>query len=196
MFRRRSEPAASTESSEETLRRLEAEGKGRPTPSRRDAEAARKARLKPPRDRKELARRERQRRTEQRAKVRASIAAGDTKHLPTRDQGPVRHFARDYVDARRNVAEYLLPLLLVILALSFFPRLLGVQALVWAATIALTAADTIWLAYRFRRELRRRFEPSQAKGAIGYALLRSSQIRRLRLPKPQVSYGATLPERY
>ncbi|CAN5835088.1 hypothetical protein BH20ACT6_BH20ACT6_17400 [soil metagenome] len=196
MFRRRSESAPASETSEETLRRLEDEGKGRPTPSRRDAEAARKARLKPPRTRKEIAKRERQRRTEQRNLVRSSMAAGDEKHLPARDQGPVRRFARDFVDARRNVAQYLLPLLMVILLLSFIPRLLQIQALVWAMTIALTTVDTMWLYWSFRREVRRRFEPSQIKGATGYALLRSSQMRRLRLPKPQVKYGEKLPERY
>jgi len=196
VFRRRPESAAASETSAETLQRLEAEGKGRPTPSRRDAEAARKARLKPPRTRKEVAKRERQRRNEERTKVRESMAAGSTRHLPSRDQGPVRRFARDFVDSRRNVAQYLLPLLMVILLLSFIPQLLGVQAAVWALTIALTTVDTMWLYWRFRREVRRRFEPSQIKGATGYALLRSSQMRRLRLPKPQVSYGEKLPERY
>lgn len=203
MFRRRSVSTADstvtsteTETTAETLRRLEDEGKGRPTPSRRDAEAARKARLKPPRGKKEIAKRERQRRNDQRAKVRASLAAGDEKSLPARDQGPVRRFARDFVDSRRNVAQYLLPLLMVILLLSFIPRLLALQGMVWALTIALTAVDTIWLAYRFRTEVRRRFEPSRTKGATGYALLRSSQMRRLRLPKPQVAYGQKLPARY
>lgn len=196
MFRRRPESAAANETSAETLQRLEDEGKGRPTPSRRDAEAARKARLKPPRTRKEVAKRDRQRRNEQRTKMRESMATGSTRYLPPRDQGPVRRFARDFVDSRRSVAQYLLPLLMVILLLSFIPQLLGVQAAVWALTIALTTVDTMWLYWRFRREVRRRFEPSQIKGATGYALLRSSQMRRLRLPKPQVSYGEQLPERY
>ena len=196
MFRRRPEPSTAAERTEETLRRLEAEGKGRPTPSRREAEASRAARLKPVRDRKELARREKQRRAAERNKVRTSMASGDNLHLPVRDQGPVRRFARDFVDSRRNVAQYLLPLLMLILLISFVPRLLAAQMLLWALTIALTTADTIWLAFKLRGELRRRFEPGQTRGAIAYALLRSSQLRRLRLPKPQVSYGATLPQRY
>ena len=196
MFRRRASAQTPTETAEEALARLESEGKGRRTPSRREAESARKARLRPVRDRKELAKRERARKVTERQKVRASLASGDEKHLPRRDQGPVRRFARDFVDCRRNAAQYLLPTLLVILLLSLVPRLYGAQLLVWSLTIALTTVDSIWLVVRLRRELRRRFEPAQAKGAVAYALLRSTQLRRLRLPKPRAKYGEPLPDRY
>ncbi len=200
MFRRRSAAQTPTDTSDETpeqaLRRLEAEGKGRPTPSRRAAEADRRARLKPVRDRKELARRERSRKSAERQKMRAALVSGDDKSLPPRDKGPVRRFARDFVDCRRNIAQYLLPLLLLILLLSFFPRLFAGQLLVWSLTIALTSVDSIWLVVRLRRELRRRFEPAQTKGAVSYAVLRSTQLRRLRLPKPRIGYGEPLPERY
>jgi uncharacterized membrane protein YdbT with pleckstrin-like domain len=197
VFRRRSEtPVPEVESPAETLRRLEIEGKGRPTPSRREAEAARKTRLKPVYDRKELARRQRAQRAEQRQKVRQSLATGEGKHLPLRDQGPVRQFVRDFVDVRRNVAQYLLPLLLVILVLSLVPRLFAVQLVVWALTIALTLLDTIWLGHRLRTELRTRFEPTQTKGAMSYGLLRSTQLRRLRLPRARLGYGDKLPARY
>ena len=188
------------ERSEETIRRLqaraEAERKSTPTPTRRQAEAARRERLKPTTDRKQRAKRDRQRRAEERRKVRASLAAGDDKHLPPRDQGPVRRFARDFVDSRRNVAQYLLPLLFVVLLLSLYPPLAQAYFLLWSLTIALTTVDSIWMSVRFRRELRARFEPARAKGATSYALLRSTQLRRLRLPKPQVAYGDKLPQRY
>ena len=46
------------------------------------------------------------------------MKAGDEKFLPARDQGPVRRFIRDWVDSRISVAEFLLPLLLVILLMS------------------------------------------------------------------------------
>jgi len=63
-------------------------------------------------------------------------------------------------------------------------------------TILATAIDTVYLVYRIKREIRRRFPDDVTKGAVLYAVLRSSQLRRLRLPKPQVERGATLPERY
>jgi len=187
---------ASPEGTDQARRGSEPERKGRPTPSRKSAEASRRARLKPARDRRTQAKRDRQRRGDERRRVRASLAAGDERHLPPRDQGPVRRFARDFVDSRRNVAQYLLPLLFLVLLLSLVPALYQAYFLLWSLTIALTATDTIWLGIRIRRELRGRFEPGQTKGAMAYSLLRSTQLRRLRLPKPQVAYGATLPRRY
>ncbi len=199
MFRRRSSTDSVGETPEESQARLAAETepprtKGRPTPSRKEAEAARKQRLKPTRNKKELARRERQRRVSERAKVREALVTGDEKHLPARDRGPVRAFVRDLVDSRRNVAEYLLPALVVILALSFIPALIQLQLTLWLATIVGTTVDTIWLGYRLRRELRQRFPKPETKGALAYGLLRSSQLRRLRLPKPRVTRGQPLPE--
>ena len=199
MFRRRSSTDSTDETPEQRLTRIEAEaaverGKGRPTPSRKEAEAARKARLKPTGDRKALARRKRQQRTEQREKMRQAMVTGDQKNLPARDRGPVRAFCRDLVDSRYNVAEYLLPLLVLILVLSMIPSLVGVQFVLWMVTIVATTADTIWLWVRTRRELRTRFPSGETRGATAYTLLRSSQLRRLRLPKPRVARGQPLPE--
>ena len=199
MFRRRSSTDSTDETPEQTLTRIEAEaaverGKGRPTPSRKEAEAARKARLKPTGDRKALARRKRQQRTEQREKMRQAMVTGDQKNLPARDRGPVRAFCRDLVDSRYNVAEYLLPLLVLILVLSMIPSLVGVQFVLWMVTIVATTTDTIWLWVRTRRELRKRFPSGETRGAVAYTLLRSSQLRRLRLPKPRVARGQPLPE--
>ena len=198
MFRRRSSTDSPDETPEQTLARIEAEaeieqGKGRPTPSRKQAEAARKAALKPTSDRKQLARRKRQLRMEQRDKVRKAMLTGDQKNLPTRDRGPVRAFCRDLVDSRYNVAEFLLPLLVLILVLSMIPSLVGVQFALWMATIVGTTVDTMWLWARTRRELRARFPSDETRGALAYTLLRSSQMRRLRLPKPQVRRGQPLP---
>ena len=199
MFRRRSSTDSTDETPEQALARTEAEaaverGKGRPTPSRKEAEAARKARLKPTGDRKALAKRKRQQRMEQREKMRQAMVTGDQKNLPARDRGPVRAFCRDLVDSRYNVAEYLLPLLVLILVLSMIPSLVGVQFVLWMVTIVATTTDTIWLWFRTRRELRSRFPADERRGAVAYTLLRSSQLRRLRLPKPRVARGQPLPE--
>ena len=50
--------------------------------------------------------------------------------------------------------------------------------------------------FRLRREVRRRFPNESHKGATSYAILRSMQLRWLRLPKRQVKIGERLPERY
>ena len=197
MFRRRHQPDDDPAVEEESA---PIEGKGRPTPKRRDAEADRRARLKPPRDRREASQRMREQRRTQRGKMQEALRSGDERHLPARDRGPVRRFCRDFVDARWNVAEWLLPLLLLILVLSFLGAgsdfAAWLQVVVWSGTIVGTVADTLVLIWRTRRELARRFPDENRRGAVAYAVLRSSQLRRLRLPKPQVKRGATLPDRY
>ncbi|MFY0405594.1 DUF3043 domain-containing protein [Solicola sp. PLA-1-18] len=166
--------------------------KGRPTPSRREAEAARRERMKPTLTRKEQAKRAREQRYEARMKQRAAMDSGDEKYLPRRDSGPVRRFVRDYVDARRNVAEYLLPILVAVLALSLIPAAWAAQAvfLLWAVTIIGTLGDTFWFVSRLRKRLKEAFPNEVTKGAVGYGVLRTTQIRRFRLPKPQVERGA------
>jgi hypothetical protein len=169
-------------------------GKGRPTPSRRQAEAAAKARAKGPQDKKEAARLQKQRRAETNAKMRAGMKTGDERYLPARDKGPIRRFVRDWIDARLCMAELLLPLLLLISVTQAFDR--GLSSGLWTATLLLVALDTSLLVFRLRRELRRRFADQSTKGAVGYAVLRSLQLRFIRLPKAQVKLGAKLPDRY
>ncbi len=204
MFRRRSSAsedtgASAVETPEETRARLDGqEAKGRPTPKRKEAQAARKQRLTPPKDRKEAARLMRQKRYEERIRTQAALKSGNEANLPARDRGKVRRFCRDLVDSRRNAAEYLLPLLAVVLLLSLSPSPTAawLQLVVWLGTIVATVADTLYLVARTKRELARRFPSEQTGGAVRYAVLRSSQLHRFRLPKPQVARGEELPERY
>jgi DUF3043 family protein len=169
-------------------------GKGRPTPTRAQAQAAAKARAKGPQDKKAAARLQRERRSESNAKAREGLRSGDERYLPTRDKGPVRRFVRDFVDARLCMAELLLPLLIVIMVSQAFARSLSNG--LWSATILLVALDTMLLVFRLRSQLRRRFPGQSTKGAVGYGILRSLQLRFIRLPKTQVKLGAKLPERY
>lgn len=169
-------------------------GKGRPTPTRAEAQAAAKARAKGPQDKKAAARLQRERRSETNALARQGMKTGDERYLPARDKGPVKRFVRDYVDARLCMAELLLPLLVVIMISQTFAR--GLSNGLWSATILLVALDTSWLVFRLRRELARRFAGQRTKGAVGYGILRSVQLRFIRLPKTKVKLGAKLPERY
>lgn len=169
-------------------------GKGRPTPTRRQAQAAAKARAKAPADKKEAARKLRESRIRNNAKIREGMKTGDERYLPPRDKGPVRRFVRDWIDARLNMAELLLPLLLVIMVTSPFAQSLANG--LWSATILIVALDTAFVVFRLRRELARRFPDQSTKGAVGYGLLRSLQLRWVRLPKRKVRIGEKLPERY
>lgn len=176
-----------------------AAGKGRATPSRKDAEAARKKQMKTPVSRKEQTKKQKLARNAARSRTRDAMRGdGDDRFLPLREQGPVRRFCRDYIDRRFNLAEFLLPILIVILLFSFVNRpwaQLAVVAL-WSVTIFATIVDEIVLLRKLRTELKARFEPNDTRGCLPYALLRTTQLRRFRMPKPQVKHGEKLKDRY
>lgn len=168
-----------------------ASGKGRPTPKRREAEAARKERVKAPRDRREAMRQQRAKARAQRVKVQEAMKTGDERYLPARDRGPVRRFVRDYVDGRRTPAEFLLPFFLLIFLIMMVPtRITQTIALaLWLPAIVLVPIDLIFLGVRLRKELRTRFPDESHRGSVAYGVMRATQLRRLRLPKPQVKPG-------
>ena len=56
--------------------------------------------------------------------------------------------------------------------------------------------DIVMVRVRLRRELARRFPGESTKGATLYAVMRSLQMKFLRLPKSQVKIGQKLPENY
>lgn len=173
--------------------------KGRATPSRREAELARRKQMKTALTRKELAKRDRKARGELRSKQQQAMRTGDEKFLPARERGPVRRFLRDYVDRRWNIAEFLLPILVLILLLSLLGQTWAVTAVstLWAFTIVAVVIDTLLLLRGVKKQLAARgFDPADARGARFYALLRSTQLRRFRLPKPQVARGEALSDTY
>lgn len=172
-------------------------GKGRPTPRRKEAEARNKRPLVPA-DRKAARRaakqRDRQRRQEAWARQQKAMETGDERYLPPRDKGPVRRYARDYVDARWSIAELFLPIAVVLLVAMFFTTVLPQIALY--ATVAmyglllLALADSLIMVQLLKRRLRARFDADRIPRWTGlYALSRSFQMRRLRMPKPQVARG-------
>ena len=165
--------------------------KNRPTPKRRDQEAARKQPLVPT-DRKRARQQDRARRNEQVALTRQAMLTGDEKHLPPRDKGPVRRYIRDFIDARWNLAEFMLPVMVVVLAFSFI-RLDAVLALVTMATYAIiliAIVDTFFMWRRCKRQLVDKFGADQlGRGNGMYAAMRAFQLRRFRMPRPMVERG-------
>lgn len=192
MFRRNKTEEPTTTASSAT--QVREGGKGRPTPTRKEAEAAARARAKAGMDKKAAKKLLRQRRAEQNAKMREGLKTGEERYLPARDQGPVKRFVRDYIDSRLCMAEFLLPLLLVVMVSQGFSPTFSNG--LWSATILLVVVDTSVLIFRLKRQLKARFPDESHKGTTSYALLRSLQVRFLRLPKPKVKLGQKLPERY
>ncbi|MBO1415977.1 DUF3043 domain-containing protein [Streptomyces sp. FH025] len=194
MFRRRSDDAAASatvlEKQDETTRHPEAK-KGRPTPKRSEAEANRRTRVTVPKDRKEASRQARDRMRVEREKQRQALIDGDERHLPARDKGPVRKFARDYVDARWSLAEFFLPAAVVILVMSIVkvPTLQLLSTLLFLLFFVFVILDFARLGFGLRKQLAERFAGQNTRGAVAYGIMRTLQMRRLRLPKPQVRRG-------
>ena len=173
-------------------------GKGRPTPKRKEAEALAKARARTPRTRKELAARQREGRTEDSRKVRAGMKAGDERYLLPRDKGPLRRFIRDYVDSRFSIVELLIPLLVVTMVLGYSGQqaLMNASQFIMMATFLFVIADMVLLRFRLRKELTRRFPGESLKGTTYYAVIRSLQMKFMRMPKAKVKIGQDLPDTY
>jgi hypothetical protein len=166
-------------------------GKGRPTPTRKEAQAAARERARAGMDKKAAQKLLREKRTESNRKMREGMKTGDERYLPARDQGPVRRFVRDWVDARISIAEFLLPVLIVIMVLQATgsTSMQRVTSGLFTAMILLLAVDTLWVRFRLQQALRARFPDENLRGTTFYALIRMMQLRFMRLPKPNVRMG-------
>jgi Flp pilus assembly protein TadB len=163
--------------------------KNRPTPRRRDQEAANKRPLIVT-DRKAARSQDKTARREALAKQRQGMLTGDDRYLPSRDKGPRRRFIRDSVDARWNIGEFMLPVMLLVLLLSFVKTqwaLLGVFVLVYGL-IAVAVLDAVLMWFRVKKKVQARFGDAE-RGDAWYAIMRAFQMRRTRMPKPQVARG-------
>ncbi|WP_324188374.1 DUF3043 domain-containing protein [Nocardia higoensis] len=184
-------------------------GKGRPTPKRREAQGNRRGPVAPApltakeaRARRKAAKGPRGTRAERKAAAaerklamqerRAKMLAGEDKYLLPRDQGPVRAFVRDIVDARRNLAGLFMPMALVLI-LSMFaaPGLQTIVTLVMLVMMLFMAIEGVILGKLVNNRVVERFPDTTDTGIkLGwYAFVRASQIRRMRAPKPRVSPG-------
>lgn len=177
-----------------------AEGKGRPTRTRKEAEAARRRPLVP-NDRKEAKRIAKEKRDEAWARQQEALKTGDERYLPPRDKGPIRRYARDWVDARWSFSEWLLPAMLLflvgMLTISFLPFSAQVQGvIVWALTILfyglllISLAEGVVVWWRMKQRLQKLYPNDPIpKGTWFYVYSRMLMIPRWRSPKPQVARG-------
>lgn len=198
MFGRRSESVPETHSADTAESHDDAalpsaqQPKGRPTPSRKDAEAQRKQTLKVPADPKAAKKAMKQRERESRSIARAGLMAGDPQYLPPRDQGPAKAFTRDFIDRKRRLSEFFIFIAVGILVVGFFrnPEVQGFVSLVWFGIAGLVILEVAWVLFSLNRELKERWPAKEdRRGCLLYATLRVLQIRRLRIPPPQVRPG-------
>lgn len=165
------------------------QGKGKPTPSRKDRERARKKPLVGDRS-KEAKRAQREKVRIQRQTIREGMMAGDERYLTARDKGPQRRFARDVVDSRFTAGELVLPMLFIVVFMTFIDSfILQVVALfaMWGL-FGIVALDATVVGRKAKRRVSEKFGAENLEAGIAwYAAMRSIQMRSLRIPKPQVA---------
>ncbi|QCR19127.1 DUF3043 domain-containing protein [Agrococcus sp. SGAir0287] len=162
-------------------------GKGTATP-KRSQQVARNQRPLVPTDRKEAKRESREQMARLREEQRRGFERGDERYLPARDKGEVRRYARDYVDARLNVAMLMIPAMIVVIILTFFESVdvrLIANVVLWAF-IAVAVLDCLLLGFLLKRRITAKFGPGHTKGVAWYASMRAAQLPFMRMPKPQV----------
>lgn len=183
--------------------------KGRPTPRRdagrkgpvapapmtaAEARARRKTLAGPKLSRDERRAQSSQRRA-QMAERRERMMAGDERYLLSRDQGPVRRYVRDIVDARRNVLGLFMPAALTLLFIMFaVPQLQLFISPAMLVLMALMLLDGLILGRKVARRVDEKFpEDTESRWRLGlYAASRASQMRRMRAPRPQVKHGSSV----
>ena len=190
MFRRTDKSSPATEPTE-----VKAGGKGRPTPTRKEAEAASRERARMGMDKKTAQKVLRENRSDSNRKMREGMKAGDERYLPERDKGPVKRYVRNWVDSRITFTEFLLPMLVIIMILSYAGSgdpdsvLTRISSYLWTASILLLLVDVVYTRFKLTRALKAKFPDESLKGVSFYAFIRVLQIRPLRVPKPQVKIG-------
>ena len=159
--------------------------KSAPTLTRKEAEAARMQRLHPTLTPKE------QRKADSEAKAKARIEAWDRVEASAE-----RVLARDYVDARWTVTEFMFPAMILIMAGTMatapWPAIsLSIGLLLWVMLI-LSFINT-WFMWRgFKKILLQRVPQATLRGLLMYMFNRALMIRRFRRPAPRIKRGETI----
>ena len=120
-----------------------------------------------------------------------AMRRGEQWALPTRDRGPVKALARDYIDSRRRLSEYYMYLMIVLVVVLFVKKS-SVQ--LYAEPIALVlillvVVDAAWLRFKLTKLVRERLPGESTRGLTIYAVFRALQIRRFRVPPPRIRPG-------
>ena len=168
--------------------------KGKPTPARKQQEAARKRPLVAPKT-KEARQAERVAMRERRIEASRGMAAGDPRFVQKRDAGPQRSLLRDVVDARYvTVGEILMTFMVITLFFSYTSAKPTQLALFLSDVVlilfVLFIADAFLLSFKGKKVLTKKFGAANLqKGTWFYVAVRSMYPRFIRTPKAKVRRG-------
>lgn len=165
------------------------EKKGKPTPKRKEAEARTIRNTLAPATSKAAKKLDREEVRARRIATRAAYMRGDESALPARDRGPVRKFVRDYVDSRKTIGEYFLPVIMVVLILTVIPnRYVQFLAIIFMySAMAYSIGSGFYFSRKIRKAVNEKFPGESTKGLGMYGWLRSTQMRKMRAPAPTVT---------
>ncbi len=168
--------------------------KGRATPKRKDSEARLKVNSIAPATSKEGKARDRALEKSRRVEARAAFMRGEESALPARDRGPAKKFVRNYIDSRRSLGEYFLPTIMVVLVLTAIPvKAIQLLAILFIyAAMLYSFSSAIFVGRKIKKLVAERFPNESLKGIGMYGWLRSTQMRRMRAPAPQVKRGDSI----
>jgi hypothetical protein len=168
-----------------------AQGKGRPTPKRSEAERRRRQPYSAPADRKAAGQQSRDRDRATRSRRMEAMRRGENWALPRKDQGPVRALARDFVDSRRSLSEYYMFGVVVLVLLLFVPALRKSAVIDYAVLLMLLVivTESVITGGRVIKLAHQRFPGESTQGVRMYVAIRGTQLRRLRMPAPRVKPG-------
>ena len=182
LFRRNSQPA--TPEPTTTLESASSGKKDRPTPTRKEAEAARRQRMNTTLSKKQS-----------RAAASRQSRSERMKTISAREAVPEKVLMRDYIDARFNLGEFLLPSVVVILAVtllgSYWPAVTLIATMAMYLFIIGVFVDGYLMWRGFKKVLAKRLPKASPKGLLLYGMTRSTQIRRFRSPAPRIKRGET-----
>jgi hypothetical protein len=170
-------------------------GKGRATPSRKEAVAARRNRpastASNSKEAKQLAKEERRRKAQN---YREAMVSGDISRLPPREKAPERVLARDVVDGRRNFGPVFLFLLIANFASSVLPSLATRILFTYLLMLALTifVIDAFLLARKVSAAVQERYPGSRVPVKV-YSIQRALLPGRFRMPRPRGEAAGWLP---
>lgn len=168
-------------------------GKGRPTPTRKEAEQRRREAVRPGAGgARAMAKNARKQSAAERAERLAAIKRGDERYLPARDKGPARAMIRDMVDSKLTASEFFLPMAVIVLgcSISGSRQATTVATNIWAIMVVVIGIDLVLLNRRIRRQVTARFPNEPRRGMGAYGMMRALTFRRFRSPVPRVERGA------
>lgn len=173
--------------------KAEARGKGRPTPTRKEAEAANRRPLVP-KDRKAAKREARARRDAEFQREQLAMKTGDEAQLPYAHKGPVRRWARDYIDARFNIASYFFGLALAVLLLVFLqilnPDIAVIAMVILYGVMLIMLIDSFIASGKMKKKAVEKFGDDRVPRGIRWQMFgRTFYPRRWRRPIPMVDRG-------